>query len=71
MSGKLTRRVFLGQTAPAAIGAGLIGPELLASPPENTRGANDSMGIGLIGCGGRGRQVLRTFLQFERVWLDK
>lgn len=56
MNDKLTRRAFLGTAAPAVIGAGLAGPRAWAATTA-TLGANDAIGIGVIGCGERGRYL--------------
>ena len=57
MSGKQTRRVFLGQTAPAVIGAGLIGARTRAAERTSALGANDTINVGVIGCGARGKYL--------------
>jgi predicted dehydrogenase len=62
MSGtkQLSRRRFLGQTAAVAIGGGslpyLIPSGALASPEQP--GANDRIGVGYIGVGRRGNQLM-------------
>jgi len=61
MSEELTRRRFMGTAAPAAIGAGLLGSRVLAAGARAPLGANEAIGFGLIGCGGRGRHVLSKF----------
>ena len=57
MSDRMTRRMFLGSTAPAAVGATLLASRDLAANDS----ANEAIGIGLIGCGGRGRHLLGHF----------
>ncbi len=60
MSDKTTRRVFLGSTAPAALGTGMLAREMLAAP-KGPIGANGDLSVGLIGCGGRGHYVSYVF----------
>jgi len=55
-SGTLSRRTFTTGLA-AVAAAGII--------PRSTRGANDRIGIGIIGCGGRGRDHLHTLNQVK------
>ena len=51
----------MGTATPAVIGAGLLGSRVLAAETAGTLGANEKIGIGLIGCGGRGRYLLGKF----------
>lgn len=57
MSGKVTRRTFLGSTAPAIVGATTLVSRSLADGAK----PNEAVRIGLIGCGGRGRHLLSIF----------
>src|SRR5262245_62101873 len=52
-----TRRTFLKQTAGSAAGTAA----LLAGPALGALGANERLGLGLIGCGGRGTHVAEVF----------
>jgi predicted dehydrogenase len=66
----LSRRAFLGKSARAvALAPGLGGCLLWATrrAPAATVGANDRIRLGLIGCGGRGRDVLGVFLTHAEV----
>jgi predicted dehydrogenase len=50
-----TRREFL-----RAAGAATVGATALAGPAAHAAGANEALGIGIIGCGGRGMAHVRT-----------
>lgn len=52
-----SRRSFLASTAAAA------GSLAFAAPAANALGANEKLHVGLIGCGGRGRTVLREAMK--------
>ncbi len=67
MSVKMSRRAFVSRAAPAAIGAGLIGSRALAAGAPASPGANNTIAVGLIGCGGRGRQLLGPFQRMPEV----
>ena len=68
---KATRRTFLknsvatgstvGLAASAAKAGGLIGAARAMS--TSILGANERVGLGLIGCGGRGREDMKNFLK--------
>lgn len=63
MDSKLTRRQFLGKSAAAAGGIVLLGAN--ASAPTGAQGAarvgaNDRIGVGVIGCGGMGNAHLNA-----------
>ena len=58
MSDRRTRREFLGTTAGAAA-AGWAGGKLYAAKAEAAPGPNETVNLALIGCGGRGRSVMR------------
>ena len=68
-----SRRQFLKESvaAGAVAGAAMTDSEALfagsASPQARIIGANDRIRVGLIGCGGRGRSVLRDFLQVKSI----
>jgi len=55
-SSALSRRSFLASTAASLT---------FAAPAANALGANEKLNIGLIGCGGRGRSVLREAMKNE------
>ncbi len=57
MGGGPSRRVFLGAAGTAA----LAGRRALAASAKAKPGANDTISMGLIGCGGRGRSVMSQF----------
>src|SRR5262245_22711413 len=59
-----SRRDFLATTGVAAAGVGLAG--LTASAAVRKLGANERLSVGIVGPGGRGRGVLKTFFD-ERV----
>jgi len=54
MSDKITRRRFTKATAAVTLG-------LAASGPTRVLGANDRIGLGFIGVGGRGQSLVKTF----------
>lgn len=58
MSDRRTRRDFLGTTA-AAAASGWAGRKLYAAEADATPGPNETVNLALIGCGGRGRGVMR------------
>ncbi len=58
MEDKPTRRGFLGTTA-ATAAAGLAGARLYAANAK--KGPNDTINLGVIGCGARARQVTKGF----------
>lgn len=62
-----TRRVFLGTTAPAAVGVGWAGTHALVANAAPKPGSNDTIVMGLIGCGGRGRSVMNSFKKLPGV----
>lgn len=55
------RRSFLGRSAAAGLGA-LAAPHVMAS--SRLLGANDKLVMGIIGSGGRGRNVMRKHIGF-------
>ncbi|NNE90393.1 MAG: Gfo/Idh/MocA family oxidoreductase [Verrucomicrobiales bacterium] len=57
--GIMKRRAFL-QTA----AAGVVAPQIV---PSHVFGANDKINLGVIGCGGRGMQVMNNFLHIDDV----
>jgi predicted dehydrogenase len=54
-----TRRSFLRQSAKTILGAALTSTAI----PTHLRGANERVNFALVGCGGRGRMVARTFAE--------
>jgi predicted dehydrogenase len=61
MNTKPTRRQFLGTTATAAA-AGWAGGRLYAAESPAGTSPNDTINLGLIGCGARGRHVMSSFM---------
>jgi predicted dehydrogenase len=62
---ELSRREFLGRSAMAAMAAPTVGSLIIskaASARAGVVGANDRIRLGLIGAGGRGKDVLGVFL---------
>ena len=67
MSARTTRRAFLGTTAAAATTA-LTAGQLYATRAAARPGPNETVNIGLIGCGARGAgQVMPSFMQLPDV----
>jgi len=62
MANKSTRRQFLGTTA-AAAATSWAGAKLFAAGAGAKPGPNDTINLGWIGCGARGRQILPSFMQ--------
>lgn len=60
MSNQTTRRGFLGATATAAAWAG---GQAYAAEASAKPGPNDTINLGLIGCGGRGTYLMSRFLE--------
>ncbi len=58
----LNRREFLSRSLRGASGI-TAGAVALAGVSRSVRGANERVNFALIGCGGRGRMVTRSFLQ--------
>ncbi|HPT25069.1 MAG TPA: hypothetical protein PLZ95_01545, partial [Bryobacteraceae bacterium] len=56
----MNRRELLRRSSQAAIA-------WTASSYARILGANDRMNLGLIGCGGRGRSVMGTFIETKQV----
>lgn len=62
-SGQLSRRSFLGAAAGASLAAGQV---LQAqSGRSSSAGANEKLGIGFIGAGGRGRYLMDRFAEAD------
>lgn len=59
MAAKTTRRTFLGTTAPATLGIGLLAAGVKSA---TALGANDRVRVGFIGCGGRGGYLSERFM---------
>jgi predicted dehydrogenase len=59
----LSRRDFVKRLRAAAVAAGLASPGWTAANYSQVAGANDRIVLGLIGCGGRGQDVMRHFLE--------
>jgi predicted dehydrogenase len=70
-SSPLSRRAFLGKTALAASLAPAAGGGLLLSQASRARaaspGPNNQIRLAVVGCGGRGRDVLGVFLQHPEI----
>ncbi|MFH1737422.1 MAG: Gfo/Idh/MocA family oxidoreductase [bacterium] len=54
---ELDRRKFIGTSAKTAAGIGLA---VVAGPAINVLGANETINVGLLGCGSRGRYLVQT-----------
>ena len=69
MSDKSTRREFLGAaaTASAAVAAVWAGGQTYAAGASATPGPNDTINVGLIGCGGRGMSLMSQFQELPGV----
>ncbi len=63
----VSRRNFLGQTAIAAVGAGLTSGTVMAAEDEKKVSANDKISVALIGCGGQGGYDLKDFLRLPEI----
>ena len=61
--GKTSRRRFLQRSLAATATAGTAMSTMTASSYARVIGANDRINIGLIGCGGRGRWVVKNMVQ--------
>jgi len=59
----LSRRDFVKRLRAAAVATGLMSPGLNAANYGQVTGANDRIHLGLIGCGGRGQDLMRHFLE--------
>jgi predicted dehydrogenase len=59
----VNRRTFLKSTGVAGATLGLAGSALAAKPSARVLGANDRINVGVIGVGGRGTYVGRTFAE--------
>ena len=59
----LSRRDFVKRLRAAAVATGLMSPGLNGANYGQVTGANDRIHLGLIGCGGRGQDVMRHFLE--------
>jgi predicted dehydrogenase len=60
---RTTRRNFLLSSGKGLAGAALASVGLSALSSERVLGANERINIALIGCGGRGRMVLRALIE--------
>jgi len=60
---KTSRRRFIQNGMAASAGAGFAFSGMTAAGYGRTIGANDRINIGLIGCGGRGRWVVKNMVQ--------
>jgi len=61
--GRITRRRFLLKSGRGVAGAALAPMVLSAVNPVGVLGANDRVNIALIGCGGRGRMLIRGMIE--------
>ena len=59
MRSRTKRREFLGVTA-AAAATGWAGASLFAAGASATPGPNDTIQLGVIGCGGRCQEICRN-----------
>src|SRR5689334_23148479 len=62
---KLGRRDFVKSAVGAGVTLGVLGRATPASAAASSRvlGANDRINVALIGCGGRGKSLLRTVME--------
>lgn len=58
----MNRRKFMGTTAKSAAGMGLA---VAAGPAINVLGANDTINVALLGCGSRGRHLIRRLAMID------
>ncbi len=58
----MNRRSFIGKSAKTAAGVGLA---VAAGPAINVLGANEMINVALLGCGGRGRHLIRRLAMIE------
>ncbi|MCH8042629.1 MAG: Gfo/Idh/MocA family oxidoreductase [Planctomycetes bacterium] len=61
MNDQHTRREFLESTTAATAAAGFAGASLCATESAGKIGPNETINLALIGCGGRGNQLLGNF----------
>ena len=59
----MTRRTFLRGSGAAAMGAAVGRSALTAASAERVKGSNERINVALIGCGGRGKIVMRGFIE--------
>ncbi|MBI4607264.1 MAG: hypothetical protein HY721_35310, partial [Planctomycetes bacterium] len=59
------RRRFLRSAAAGALGAGVFAPGLTSglAPALLAQGAAERLGVGLVGCGGRGRTIMDQYFK--------
>jgi len=62
----LSRRQFIGKSA-LATSALAVGAKFIPNVHADILGANDKIRLGVIGCGGRGRDVLGVFLTHKEI----
>ncbi|MCL4205368.1 MAG: Gfo/Idh/MocA family oxidoreductase [Pirellulaceae bacterium] len=60
---KTSRRAFLGTAAAVAAAGTWVSGRARAAEPDGASSPNDTIHLGLIGCGGEGRSVMRGALQ--------
>src|SRR5436309_1038912 len=66
MNSNSTRRQFIARSSTAVAGLGLglsLAPRIYAQ----SKGANDKIVLGLIGCGGMGRENMKHFMDLQGV----
>ena len=63
MNHRTTRRQFIGQSAVLGSGFWISGSRRLTAGMGVKRGAGDTVNLGLIGCGHRGRQLLSEYVK--------
>ena len=59
----ITRRTFLHGATAGAAAAAAGGGVLTAAEAKGVKGANERINLGMIGCGGRGRYVMRGLIE--------
>lgn len=67
MNKSITRRALIQMTGPAALGAGLLATRNLAAQAAPGRDVNETINMGLVGCGGRGPYLMGIFQSFPNV----
>ena len=60
---KMNRRKFLGRGMATGAAAGWAASQMTAAGYARVLGANDRVNLGLIGCGGRGRYIVRDMVK--------
>jgi len=67
MKDRITRRTMLNQTGAAIAGTALAAVSRQTAGQPITQGANQRVGLGIIGCGNRGKELLNLALTVDNV----